>query len=74
MVPATRELVEMAREHKRLGKQAKALEEERDAIGNTLRLAIGDRSGFEWEDGRCTWTADKSGARALRIHIKGERR
>ena len=74
LVPATRELIEMAREHKRLGKQAKVLEEERDAIGNTLRLAIGDRSGFEWEDGRCTWTTDKSGARALRIHIKGERR
>jgi predicted phage-related endonuclease len=74
LVPATRELVEIAREHKRLGKQAKGLEEERDALGNTLRLAIGDRSGFEWEDGRCSWTTDKSGARALRIHIKGERR
>jgi len=74
LVPASRELIEMAREHKRLGKQAKVLEEERDAIGNTLRLAIGDRSGFEWEDGRCSWTTDKSGARALRIHIKGERR
>ena len=74
LVPATRELVDMAREHKRLGKAVKALEEERDAIGNTLRLAIGDRSGFEWEGGRCTWTTDKSGARALRIHIKGERR
>lgn len=74
LVPATRELVEMAREHKRLGRQAKALDEERDAIGNALRLAIGDRSGFEWEDGRCTWTTDKSGARALRIYTKGERR
>lgn len=73
-VPATRELVEMAREHKRLSKQAKDLDEVRDAIGNTLRLAIGDRSGFEWEDGRCTWTTDRSGARALRIYIKGERR
>ena len=74
LIPATRELVEMAYQHKRLGASLTSLKEERDAIGNTLRLAIGDRSGFEWEDGRCTWTTDKSGARALRIHIKGERK
>ncbi len=74
LVPATRELVEMAYQHKRLGASLTSLKEERDAIGNTLRLAIGDRSGFEWEGGRCNWTTDKSGARALRIHIKGERR
>ncbi len=74
MLPASRELIEMAREHKALGKQIGGLEKQREAIGNALRLAIGDRSGFEWEDGRCTWTTDKSGARALRIHIKGERR
>lgn len=74
MVPATRELVELAYQHKRLGKQAKALEEERDAIGNTLRLAIGDRSGFDWEDGRCTWKPDKNGTRVLTVNIKGERK
>jgi predicted phage-related endonuclease len=44
LVPASRELIEMAREHKRLGKQASLkeegrLEEERDAIGNALRLS-----------------------------------
>lgn len=74
LVPATRELVAMASEHKRLGKQVKGLEEERDAIGNTLRLAIGDRSGFEWDDGRCTWKPDKNGTRVLTVTIKGERK
>ncbi len=72
LVPATRELVEMAREHKRLGKQAKGLKEERDAIGNALRLAIGERLGFEWDTGRCIWAADKNGDRSLRVSVKGD--
>ena len=74
MVPATRELIDLAYQHKRLGKQARALEAEREAIGNTLRLAIGDSSGFEWEDGRCTWKPDKNGTRVLTVNIKGERK
>ena len=74
MIPASRELVEMACEYKALSKQVKALETEQDAIGNALRLAIGERSGFVFEGGRCTWQQDKNGARALRVHLQGDRR
>ncbi len=74
MIPASRELVEMACEYKALSRQIKALETEQDAIGNALRLAIGERSGFVFEGGRCTWQQDKNGARALRVHLRGDRR
>lgn len=74
MLPASSELVEMACEYKALSKQIKALETEQDAIGNALRLAIGERSGFVFEGGRCTWQQDKNGARALRVHLQGDRR
>jgi len=74
MLPASRELIEMAREHKALGKQIGGLEKQREAIGNALRLAIGERAGFEWEDGRCTWKPDKNGTRVLSVTIKGERK
>ena len=73
MLPASRELIEMAREHKALGKQIGGLEKQREAIGNALRLAIGERAGFEWESGRCTWAPDKNGNRTLRVSVKGER-
>ena len=74
MIPASRELVEMACEYKALSKQVKALATEQDAIGNALRLAIGERAGFVFEGGRCTWQQDKNGARALRVHLRGDRR
>ncbi len=74
MIPASRELVEMAHEYKALSKQIKALETEQDAIGNALRLAIGECSGFVFDGGRCTWQQDKNGARALRVHLQGDRR
>jgi hypothetical protein len=73
MLPASRELIEMAREHKALGKQIGGLEKQREAIGNALRLAIGERAGFEWDTGRCTWAPDKNGNRTLRVSVKGER-
>lgn len=73
MLPASRELIEMAREHKALGKQIGGLEKQREAIGNALRLAIGERAGFEWDTGRCTWSPDKNGNRTLRVSVKGER-
>lgn len=73
MLPASRELIEMAREHKALGKQIGGLEKQRETIGNALRLAIGERSGFEWDTGRCTWAPDKNGNRTLRVSVKGER-
>ncbi len=73
MLPASRELIEMACEHKALGKQIGGLEKQREAIGNALRLAIGERAGFEWDTGRCTWSPDKNGNRTLRVSVKGER-
>ena len=74
MIPASRELVEMACEYKALSKRLKGLEAEQDAIGNALRLAIGERSGFVFEGGRCTWQQDKNGSRSLRVHLQGDRR
>ena len=73
MIPASRELVEMARKHKMLGVSLASLKEEREAIGNALRLAIGERMGFEWDTGRCTWAPDKNGDRALRVSVRGDR-
>jgi predicted phage-related endonuclease len=73
MLPASRELIEMAREHKALGQQIGGLETQRKAIGNALRLAIGERVGFEWDTGRCTWAPDKNGDRALRVSVKGDK-
>ena len=59
LIPATAELVSLAYQHKSLGASLAALKEERDAIGNVLRLAIAEHAGFEWESGRCTWKPDK---------------
>lgn len=74
MIPASRELVEMACEYKALSNRIKGLEAEQDALGNALRLAIGERSGFVFEGGRCTWQQDKNGSRSLRVHLQGDRR
>ena len=64
-IPASQELIALAYQYKQLGTSITSLQEEREAIGNTLRLAIGERSGFEWESGRCTWKPDKNGNRTL---------
>jgi putative phage-type endonuclease len=74
VIPATAELVSLACKHKSLGASLAALKEERDAIGNVLRLAIGEHAGFEWESGRCTWKPDKNGNRTLLVNLRGERK
>ena len=72
-IPASQELIDLAYQHKQLGASLVSLQEERDAIGNALRLAIGERSGFEWASGRCTWKPDKNGNRTLLVNLRGER-
>ena len=74
LIPATAELVSLAYQHKSLGASLAALKEDRDAIGNVLRLAIGEHAGFEWESGRCTWKPDKNGNRTLLVNLRGERK
>lgn len=59
LLPANELLVSMAREYKRLGKQIAQLEQDQKAIANTLRAAIGERSGFEFPGGRVQWHAEK---------------
>ena len=73
-IPASQELIALAYQYKQLGTSITSLQEEREAIGNTLRLAIGERSGFEWESGRCTWKPDKNGNRTLLVNLRGERK
>lgn len=59
LLPANELLVSLAREHKRIGKQIAQLEQDQRAIANTLRAAIGERSGFEFPGGRVQWHAEK---------------
>lgn len=59
LLPANELLVSMAREYKRLGAQIAQLEQDQRGIANTMRAAIGERSGFEFPGGRVQWHAEK---------------
>ena len=59
LLPANELLVSKAREYKRLAAQIAQLEQDQKAIANTMRAAIGDRSGFEFPGGRVQWHAEK---------------
>lgn len=59
LLPENELLVSMAREYKRIGKQIAELEQDQQAIANTMRAAIGERSGFEFPGGRVQWHQEK---------------
>lgn len=66
MRPAVPEFVTMAERHAELGHIAAEAKRERDDLAVSMKLAIGDGAGFEWESGRVTWN------KSLRVTIKGE--
>lgn len=70
MAEAVPEFVSMALEYERRGQELKALKEQRDGIGNAMRLAIGDRAGLFWPGGRASWKPNSAGDRPLRVYIK----
>lgn len=70
MADAVPGVVDLARRYRELTKQTGALSRERDALGNTLRLAIGDKQGLKWPTGYVSWKPDKDGSRRLYVHEK----
>lgn len=68
MADAVPSVIELARRYRELTKQTGALTKERDALGNTLRLAIGEKQGLKWSTGYVSWKPDKDGSRRLYVH------
>ncbi len=68
MADAVPSVIELARRYRELTKQTGALTKERDALGNTLRLAIGEKKGLKWSTGYVSWKPDKDGSRRLYVH------
>ena len=60
------EFVALARRYAQLGRAAAEATEEREQLAISMKLAIGDGAGFEWESGRVTLN------QSLRVTIKGE--
>ncbi len=70
MAEAVPEFIDMALEYERRGQELKILKEQRDTIGNAMRLAIGDRAGLFWPSGRVNWKPNSAGDRPLRVYLK----
>lgn len=64
LIPATKELVDLARHFDDVHEKAKAAESEKEFVGNQLREAIGDAEGFAWgKKSKVTWKANKDGVK-----------
>ena len=66
MKAAVPEFVALARRYAQLGRAAAEAQKEREQLAISMKLAIGDGAGFEWESGRVTLN------QSLRVTIKGE--
>ena len=73
MGEAVPEFVSMALEHERLGHEVAKLKEQRDGLGNAMRVAIGDRAGLFWPGGRVNWKHTSAGQRPLRVYLKEQK-
>jgi len=59
LLPMPAEVEQVARDYVRLGATIRAAEEERDALGNQLRVAIADAQGFDGDGIRARWRSQK---------------
>ena len=59
LLPMPAEVEQVARDYVRLGATIRAAEEERDALGNQLSVAIADAQGFDGDGIRARWRSQK---------------
>jgi len=64
------EMVSLAREYLELGEKLDELKQQREMIGNIIRVTIGHRDGLRWDGGTITWTPNKLGVRNLLVKEK----
>ena len=70
---AVPEFAKMAERYAQLGRAAKLATEERDELAISMKLAIGERQGFEWPGGKVTWKGKKTRQFRVKVHgIEGD--
>ena len=70
MQEADPDFIVMAERYKEISRAISAVEEEKDMLANSIRLAIGEKAGLKWANGHATWKPDAKGVRRLHVHIK----
>lgn len=70
MFDAGPDVVAVAERYKEVGRAISSAQEEKEMLGNSMRLAIGDKMGLKWPGGYASWKPDKEGVRRLYVHIK----
>jgi putative phage-type endonuclease len=69
MGDAVPEFVEMAQRYNQITRATGTAQEEKDILGNAMRLAIGDSVGLKWQGGYASWKPNSAGHRVLRVQI-----